>query len=116
MNKHTRGNMLPDRSSNIIMLLEIVPLLREIDCAARGSKLQANIEQQWLVPLAAKTINGQISERIMYWKQLFATDLDAVYRAHNNVLYGHWISDANLSAACSIAQRLWELARETADA
>lgn len=108
--------MLSDRSSNIIYLLEIVPLLKEIDCAARGAKLQRQIEQQWLVPLAASSVNGEISERIRYWKELFATDLDAVYRAHNNVLYCEWISDRNLAAACSIAKRLWELARETADA
>jgi hypothetical protein len=50
------------------------------------------------------------------WRETFASELDVVSRARNNIVWQDWISDDNLGAACKIARTLIETHSAAADA
>ena len=102
----------PARAANIRRLMNAVDVLDIIADAATAKRVQAEIEQEWLRPMAAIK-HGDVPEKLLVrWMNLFSDELETVRRARDNIVYSEYLDDESLAAAADIAERLRSVAEE----
>ena len=115
-----RADTAPDlaaraRPRNAGRLVDVAAQLDEVFDAAAGKVVRADVGELWLRPLAAEHHGQEPAPVLSRWLDTFASELELVWRARNNVRWGEWISDGNVEAAMRMAERLLDLARTAAD-
>jgi len=92
--------------------MNAVDVLDIIADAATAKRVQAEIEQEWLRPMAAIK-HGDVPEKLLVrWMNLFSDELETVRRARDNIVYSEYLDDESLAAAADIAERLRSVAEE----
>lgn len=103
-----------DRARNAGRLVEVAGVLELVADVAAGKVIRPDMDEHrapvWLLGLAAPAHDEQPSDALVRWLALFSEELDAVWRARNNIRWGQWISDGNVAAAAQMAERLLRLA------